>query len=103
MSEPDESIDDTYDGCNEGNEDEGRLSGFAVDFVYDFLIVVQKTIDECHVSLVGFVEEVNDVADEEGQHAKENIAQRVVEDGQCERYGTQTECREVDVHHGEDC
>ena len=100
--EPNESPDEEHDADDECHENDGCLTGLVVDFADDGLIVVEETVDENHVALVGLVEEVDDVAYKKGQQAQENVAQRVVENGQRERYGAQPECGKVDVDNSEE-
>ena len=71
----------------EEDEDHDTDAGLAVDGVDDGLIALYEAADEGHVLTVGTVEDVEDVAQVEGYHAEDDVAEGVVHDGQREGKG----------------
>lgn len=101
MSGPDDDADHGVEQGAEEGEDQEADAGLAVDGVDDFLVALHETADEGHVLTIGTVEDVEDVADVEGYHAEENVAQRVVDDGQGEGKGADADGGEEHVADGE--
>ena len=56
-------------GHDGGDEDERCVGRFAVDLLNERFIIVDEAVDQRHVTAVGSMEEVDDVADIEGDKA----------------------------------
>lgn len=101
IGQPKKQLDKENDSCNKCQHDDSRVDGFTVNGTNDVAVVVDETVDEGHVLLVGPMEEIYHIAHIEWQQTQKKVAQTVVEYGQSEWERTQTECGKIDMDEGE--
>ena len=83
-------------------KDDNRLEGTLVHLAYDRFVAIDEALYHGHVPGVGTMENIDDVAHEERYHAKQHVAQGIVEHGQRERNTPDNTQREIDKRHHAD-
>lgn len=102
LSEPDDKSYHEEDEEAEAEEEDDAPCGLAVDGLYGGLVAFHKSADECHVLLVALVEDVDEITDIEGNHAEQDVAQRVVENRHGEGKGADLHGTERNIDEGDD-
>ena len=75
------------------------MPGSLVHLFDDGLVAVNEALDHLHVLDVGTVEEVDNVANEERDHAHQYVSEGIVQDSQCQRDALDDSRREIDERH----
>lgn len=99
-AEGDEQPDHQGDENEQQDERYGRLQRALIDLLDDGFVAIDKALNHLHVLPVGAMEDIDDVADKEGYHAKQHVTQGVVEDGECEGNAFDDLHREIDKRYG---
>ena len=78
IGQPKKQLDKENDSCNKCQHDDSRVDGFTVDGTNDVAFVVDETVDEGHVLLVGPMEEIYHIAHIEWQQPQKRSRRQLL-------------------------